>query len=80
MPTRTIRVRVVPNSKKEIVERTGEDEFVVKVREKPIHGKANKRVVELLSDYFSISKSSVRIVRGVKSRLKMIEINDENDK
>jgi uncharacterized protein YggU (UPF0235/DUF167 family) len=34
----------------------------------------NKRLVEILSEYFKVSKSSVVISRGLKSRNKIIEI------
>ena len=37
-------------------------------------GEANKKVIEILADYYGVAKSSVRFVRGEKSKTKMFEI------
>jgi len=49
-----IKVKVFPNSKEEEIIKKSEDSFEVKVREKPIKGEVNKRVLEILSFYFKI--------------------------
>ncbi len=38
-------------------------------------GKANKALIELLADYFSVPKTSVKIIRGQTGRRKLIEID-----
>jgi hypothetical protein len=64
-----LEIKVIPNSR---VEKVIEGEpMVVKVREPPEKGKANKAVVKLLSKHFG---SRVRIVSGDKSRTKLVEI------
>jgi uncharacterized protein (TIGR00251 family) len=67
------KIRVVPNAKKKYVEANGE---VLKVHltSVPSKGKANEELIELLSKHFGVSKSSVTIVRGLKSRDKVVEI------
>lgn len=45
----------------------------------PEKGKANKALIQLLSKHFGVSKSSITIVRGETSRLKIIEIQGVND-
>ncbi len=67
-----IKVRVVPNSKKaEIIE--GEV-LKVKIRSKPQKGKANKELIEVLSNYFGVPKGKIKIVSGEKSHNKVLEI------
>ncbi len=70
-----IQVRVKPNSKTEKVSQEG-DSFVVKVREPPKEGKANQAVIKLLAKHFGISQSQVRILSGLKSRSKIVEVGD----
>ncbi len=68
-----ISVRVKPNMREEKVEKGG-DIFTVSVKEPAKEGKANKAVIELLSEYFNVPKSKIIILSGVKSRHKTIEI------
>ena len=69
-----ISVRVKPNAKKIKVEKIGESMFSVWIDEPPSKGKANKRLIEILSDYFKVPKRNVRIVKGETSRNKIVEI------
>lgn len=70
-----IKIKVIPNAKKnEVVEG---DIFKVYVHAPPVDGKANKAVVTVLSEYFKVRKSAVRIIRGEKSKGKVVEINTE---
>jgi len=69
-----ISVKVIPNSKKAEIEKIREDNFKVKVDEKAAKGKANMRLMEILAEHFKVSKSSIVILKGQKSRNKIIEI------
>ncbi len=69
-----IRVRVLPNSRSEAVLKTGEGRYKVKVREKALDGKANAAVVDALAGYFGVRRSGVRVVKGVASRDKVVEV------
>lgn len=40
----------------------------------PIQGKANKELIKLLSEKLGVSKSKIKIVRGEKSKEKIIEV------
>jgi len=42
--------------------------------EKPVNGKANLEIVKQIAKHFGISKSCVRIVAGVKSKDKIVEV------
>ncbi|WP_456401358.1 DUF167 domain-containing protein [Persephonella sp.] len=71
-----IKVKVKPKSKKEEVKHIGEDYYEVKVNEIPEKGKANKRVIELLSKYFKIPKSEIVLIKGSKSKEKIFKIKE----
>jgi hypothetical protein len=58
---------------KDFVEVNG-DEIKIGIQSEPQKGKANKELLEKISKHFKISKSSIRIISGEKSRKKIIEI------
>lgn len=67
-----LKVRVIPNARKqEVIE--GEI-LKVKVRSPPEGGRANEEVIELLSKHFGVKKSAVKILKGLKSRDKLVVI------
>jgi len=70
-----ISVRVKPNMKEEKVEKVG-DVFTVYVKVPAKEGRANRAVIELLSEYFKVTKSQIVILTGIKSKQKIIEIKD----
>lgn len=69
-----ISVRVKANAKEASVEKISENEYAVRVNAPPTEGRANARLVEILSDYFDVPKSSIRITRGLTSKDKTVEI------
>jgi uncharacterized protein (TIGR00251 family) len=68
-----IRVKVTPNSKVEEVSQE-EDKFLVRVKEPPKEGKANRAVIRLLANYFKVPQDSIRVVSGLGNKNKVIEI------
>ena len=69
-----IRVRVTPNAREASVTKVNESVFEGRVDEKAIRGRANKRLLEVMAEYFGVPKSKVSIVRGAKTRDKIIEV------
>ena len=69
-----IRVRVTPNAKRPLVVRVAEGTFEAKVDERAEGGKANKRLLEILSEYMGVPRSTMRIVGGARSREKVVEV------
>ena len=69
-----INVKAKPNSHKEKVEKISDTEFIVSVKEPPVHGLANKATLRALAEYFNISQSRLRIVSGYTSCQKVVEI------
>lgn len=72
-----ITVAVKPNSKKELVEELPDGSYVVRVNVPPVDGKANERVIELLSKYFRQPKSLIELVSGPKSKKKIFSIGSK---
>jgi len=46
----------------------------VGLRSRPVKGKANIELIRKLAKYFKVSSSQVRIISGLKSRRKTVEI------
>jgi len=68
-----INIRIKPRSKRPKVEKTA-DGYTVYVSEPPVENKANIALVEALSDHLNIPKSRIRIVSGLRSKNKIVEI------
>ena len=71
---RRIKVKVIPNAKKNEVLKQ-EEKFKIYITASPVSGKANKALIKLLAVYFKVKKNCVKIVKGEKGREKVIEIN-----
>ena len=71
-----IKIRVVPNSKKESIQQIDSTTYKIKVREKAIEGRANEAVLRLIAKHVGISMADVKIVHGFKSREKVISIKE----
>jgi len=68
-----ISVKVKPNSKIEKVEKA-EGFWLIYVKEPPQEDRANLAVINLLSEYFKVPKSRISILKGKKSRQKIVGI------
>lgn len=69
----TINIRVIPNAKKnEVIQEA--DCLKVKVTAPPVEGKANKALVEILAEYFNVRKNAIKIIKGERSKNKVILI------
>lgn len=71
----TLRIQAKPNSNKnEIL--TSSDTIIVRLKASPVDGKANKELVEYLSNVFAIPKSRIQLINGAASRFKTLHIDD----
>jgi len=69
------KIRVLPrSSRNEVVGEMADGTLKVKLTAPPVDGKANEALVELLAEHFDISKSKIKIVKGLTSKNKAIEI------
>ncbi len=69
-----IAVKAFPNSKKQEIIKKSEQDFEIKVREKPIAGAANKAIAFVLAAYFGVPFSNVKLIKGFKQRTKTFNI------
>ena len=69
-----IKIKVQTNCKKEEIIKRGENSFLIKVKEKPIQGRANDRILEMISEHLSIEVKKIRIIKGSKMPNKLLEI------
>jgi len=71
-----LQVKVFPkSSRKELV--TSAEGIKAYIKEAPDKGKANKALIELIAEEYGVRKSSVRIVTGLTSRNKIVEITEK---
>ena len=73
-----IRVHVTPNAKEARVLKVGDGSFEVRVDERAVNGRANKRLLEILSKHFVVPKSRIFITKGMRSRDKIVQVNLES--
>ncbi|OHA00415.1 MAG: hypothetical protein A3C07_01005 [Candidatus Sungbacteria bacterium RIFCSPHIGHO2_02_FULL_47_11] len=69
-----IFIKARPNSKKDMVKKIGESNFIVSVTEPPIDGRANEAIAKALARHFGIISSRVSLVSGFSSKQKVFEI------
>ena len=67
-----LKVHVVPKAREAEVTRLDDTTLEVRVDERPERGNANKRLLEILADYFGVPKSKVTLVAGARSRDKTV--------
>ena len=73
-----LRLRVTPRARQTalagIVEVDGKPALAVRLAAPPVDGAANKALLAFLADWLSLPKSSLRIVAGDASRVKLVAL------
>ncbi|OJI06854.1 MAG: hypothetical protein COX02_00705 [Candidatus Vogelbacteria bacterium CG22_combo_CG10-13_8_21_14_all_37_9] len=69
-----LKVRVIPDSKADLIEELKADLWRIYVREPAEHNLANQKVLSLVARQKGINPSSIRIVSGHHSRSKILSI------
>ncbi len=70
-----ISVRIQPGASKNEVAGENSGVWRIRVAAPPREGKANRELIEFLSDKLDISKSRISIIRGESARDKVISIS-----
>ena len=65
-----VSVRFSPDGQVEV----NDDEIAISIKSPPERGKANRELVKKLAEHFGVAESRVRIVSGLMSRKKLVEI------
>jgi uncharacterized protein (TIGR00251 family) len=69
-----LQIQVKPNSRQESVQQQPDGSYKISLNAPPTEGRANERLVEVLADHFKVPKSRISILRGAKSRTKVVEV------
>lgn len=70
-----IKVRVITDAPKEVVQKEADDHYVVYIREPAERGLANKRILEIIRSIYP--HMPVRIVNGHHSPSKLVLVGNE---
>ena len=71
----TIKVKITPGAKFNKILNFVDDILKIKIHSIAEKGKANKELIYFLAKSLKISQSSIKIISGETSRLKIIKIN-----
>lgn len=71
-----LNVRVQPKAKQNKLVKE-DDRFKVYLTAPPIEGRANQALIELLAEHFKVKRGQVKILKGLKSRDKLIKISSD---
>lgn len=71
-----ITVKVKPNARENSIKQVETGIFEVKVSVPPEKGKANQKVIELLSKELKIAKSRISLIKGETSKEKLFIIEE----
>lgn len=76
----SIFVKVIPGASKDAIVKDSNKELKIKITAQPQKGKANDKLIRFLSKSLGLKKSDIIIVKGEKTRNKIIAFNncDEN--
>jgi uncharacterized protein len=69
-----LKVRVIPNAKKNEFGGYREGELVLRLNAPAIQGKANKAAIDFVARYFGVARSAVLLAQGERSRHKIFKI------
>jgi len=70
-------VKVIPNARQdEICGYVDKDILKIRIRAKPVDGKANAYLIKYLSKELDIPRRNIAIIKGKTSRIKVLEITN----
>ncbi|MGB9744135.1 MAG: DUF167 domain-containing protein [Desulfurella sp.] len=70
-----VHLKVIANAKQDSICSFEGGYLKVKVSKPACEGKANKALISLISSYFNIKKSKIKIISGERSPLKTLDID-----
>ncbi len=70
-----VRVRVIPRSARSRLDGTRDGALLVRLAAPPVDGAANAALIELLARALDVSKRSLAVVGGERSRLKRVRVD-----
>jgi len=73
---RILTVKVTPKASKSEVMGWENDQLKIRIKAVPEKGEANEELIRVLADYFDLPKSQISIIRGHKSRTKLVQLEN----
>ena len=70
-----LKIKVKPGSKADEILQEADGCFKIKIRAQPIEGKANKYLLEFLSEKLRLPKSKINLLKGEANSFKTLEID-----
>lgn len=72
-----LKVRVRPGAKQNrLGEKMADGTIKISLTAPPTEGRANQTLIEFLSRHFRVAKSQIKIIRGLKNKNKIVEIQN----
>jgi uncharacterized protein (TIGR00251 family) len=71
-----LHIKVKPNQRFNSITKIG-DEWIVKIKARPVDGEANEYLVKYIAEKLNIAKSKVVLKKGQTSKVKCLEIEME---
>ena len=71
----TLELKVIPNAQRDEVLGWQGDVLRVKIHAPPLDGRANEALPDYLAQHLGLSRRAVTVVRGEKSRHKVVRID-----
>lgn len=68
-------VRAKTGSRETRVEKIDDNHLVVAVKALPEKGRANREIIAVLSEYFGLPKSKIKITSGHTAKTKLISVS-----
>lgn len=68
-----ITIKVIPGAKKNDLKQEG-DTVKVYLTAPPVDGKANDALIKFLAEHYHVRPSAIEILKGLKSRHKVVNI------
>jgi uncharacterized protein len=69
-----IYIQALPRSSKNEVLKIAKGEYKIKLNVPPVDGQANRALIRILSDYFAVPSSLIKIVGGQSARIKIVDV------
>lgn len=74
-----LNIKVIPKAKTNCIQKLNANYLKVRLAAPPVNGKANKELIEILSEYYKVKRSQISIMRGERSGNKIVEIREDAD-
>lgn len=70
-------VSVKPGSRRQEVKEEPDGSLIVYLKQRPVDGKANAELVEVLAQHWKVPRSAISIKMGATGRKKIVEVEEE---